>query len=207
MKKFYYGLNVFLVLAIPLMIFSNFSNKKVDIQKKTQSLNTSVFTEGKKLVEESKVLVDDITDSEKHLFDESLSIMETSVSNSLVTGNIITDVLETQVGTMSSYGPDCVGCSGRLGGGYDARSGNYTYNDKTYGTVRIVAGDASYPYGSIVRVKGSKLGEFYAIVLDRGGAIGKGKRFMFDLLFPNESLALGHGTEKGLVFEIVRYGY
>ena len=65
MKKFYYGLNVFLVLAIPLMIFSNFSNKKVDIQKKTQSLNTSVFTEGKKLVEESKVLVDDITDSEK----------------------------------------------------------------------------------------------------------------------------------------------
>ena len=207
MKKFYYGLNVFLVLAIPLMIFSNFSNKKVDIQKKTQSLNTSVFTEGKKLVEESKVLVDDITDSEKNLFDESLSIMETSVSNSLVTGNIITDVLETQVGTMSSYGPDCVGCSWRLGGGYDARSGNYTYNDKTYGTVRIVAGDASYPYGSIVRVKGSKLGEFYAIVLDRGGAIGKGKRFMFDLLFPNESLALGHGTEKGLVFEIVRYGY
>ena len=65
MKKFYYGLHVFLVLAIPLMIFSNFSNKKVDIQKKTQSLNTSVFTEGKKLVEESKVLVDDITDSEK----------------------------------------------------------------------------------------------------------------------------------------------
>ena len=30
---------------------------------------------------------------------------------------------------------------------------------------------------------------------------------MFDLLFPNESLALGHGTENGLVFEIVRYGY
>lgn len=207
MKKFYYGLNVFLVLAIPLMIFSNFSNKKVDISKKTQSLNTSVFTEGKKLIEESKVLVDDITDSEKNLFDESLSIMETSVSNSLVTGNIITDVLETQVGTMSSYGPDCAGCSGRLGGGYDARGGNYTYNDKTYGTVRIVAGDSSYPYGSIVRVKGSKLGEFYAIVLDRGGAIGKGKRFMFDLLYPNESLALGHGTEKGLVFEIVRYGY
>ena len=39
------------------------------------------------------------------------------------------------------------------------------------------------------------------------GAIGKGKRFMFDLLYPNESLALGHGTEKGLVFEIVIYGY
>ena len=141
MKKFYYGLNVFLVLAIPLMIFSNFSNKKVDIQKKTQSLNTSVFTEGKKLVEESKVLVDDITDSEKNLFDESLSIMETSVSNSLVTGNIITDVLETQVGTMSSYGPDCVGCSGRLGGGYDARSGNYTYSDEYLDFYKSAYGD------------------------------------------------------------------
>lgn len=39
MKKFYYGLNVFLVLAIPLMIFSNFSNKKIDIQKKTELVN------------------------------------------------------------------------------------------------------------------------------------------------------------------------
>lgn len=46
MKKFYYGLNVFLVLAIPLMIFLNFSNKKVDIQKKTQSLNTEMHPIG-----------------------------------------------------------------------------------------------------------------------------------------------------------------
>ena len=79
--------------------------------------------------------------------------------------------------------------------------------DLQNGNIRIVAGDASYPYGSIVRVKGSKLGEFYAIVLDRGGAIGKGKRFMFDLLFPSNSVASQFGTEYNLTFEILRYGY
>ena len=119
---------------------------------------------------------------------------------------MITDVLETTTGSMSAYEVNCSGCSGRLGAGVNPLNG-YIYNDATYGNVRIVAGDSGYPYGSIVRIKQSKLGEFYAIVLDRGGAIGKGRRFMFDLLFSSNAEALNYGTENNLTFEVVRYGY
>ncbi len=115
--------------------------------------------------------------------------------------------LETQVGTMSAYGPNCAGCSGHLGGGFDASGGNYIYNDLTYGNVRIVAGDPKYPYGTMIKVSNSKLGEFNAIVLDRGGAIGIGRRFMFDLLFASEAEAASFGTSYDVVFEVLRYGY
>ena len=55
--------------------------------------------------------------------------------------NVTTPSLEKQVGTISAYGPDCRGCSGHLGGGFDASDGSYIYTDPTYGNVRIVAGD------------------------------------------------------------------
>lgn len=45
----------------------------------------------------------------------------------------ISDVLETQIGSLSGYGPDCVGCSGFLASGLDVRSGNIYYSDSTYG--------------------------------------------------------------------------
>lgn len=126
-----------------------------------------------------------------------------STTSPLVSG----DVLETQVGTMSAYGPNCQGCSGHLGGGFDASGGNYIYSDGTFGNVRIVAGDPKYPYGTIVKVSNSKLGDFNAIVLDRGGAIGIGRRFLFDLLFATEADAAAFGTSYDVVFEVLRYGY
>ena len=43
--------------------------------------------------------------------------------------NVTTPSLEKQVGTISAYGPDCRGCSGHLGGGFDASDGSYIYND------------------------------------------------------------------------------
>ena len=120
---------------------------------------------------------------------------------------VVTPVLETVSGAMSAYGPDCAGCSGHLGGGFDASGGNYIYTDATYGNIRIVAGDSKYPYGTIVKVSNSKIGEFNAIVLDRGGDIGVGRRFTFDLLFPTEAEAASFGTNYDCTFDILRYGY
>lgn len=142
-------------------------------------------------------------DTFKSISDEKLTIKKVKITSA----SMIDKVLEKQVGTLSAYGPDCRGCSGHLGGGFDASGGNYTYNDSKYGEVRIVAGDSKYPYGTIVKVKNSKIGDFNAIVLDRGGAIGIGKRFMFDLLFPTEVEAAGFGTSYNIEFEILRYGY
>ena len=115
--------------------------------------------------------------------DEVINNFNSSVNSSIADAKLITDVLETIVGTMSGYGLDCKGCSGVVGARYDARGNNLRYNDPMYGECRIVAGDKKYPYGTIVRVKDSKIGTFNAIILDRGSDIGIGRRYLFDLLF------------------------
>ena len=117
------------------------------------------------------------------------------------------DVLETQVGSLSGYGPDCRGCTGFLSSGRDVRNGNIYYQDSTYGQVRILAGDKSYSYGTIVRVKSSRLGTFLAIVLDRGGSVGFGKSHLFDLLYSSSAEALANEVSYNTTFEILRYGY
>ena len=117
-------------------------------------------------------------------------------------------VLETQIGKMSGYGPDCYGCSGYLASGGYVGEGKIYYNDFTYGKVRIVAADPKYKFGTIVRISNSNLSdEFLAIVLDRGGAIGLDKRCMFDLLYSSEEEANIDGISDDVVFEILRYGY
>ena len=211
MKYLYYGLNIFLILTIPLMLFMNDDSKKIDVSTDLKSLNTSILIEKNEVVDTNTTDETEKVDEEKNVettevINESLNTLERTVSQSVASPQVISDVLETETGAMSAYEVNCSGCSGRLGSGVSPVNG-YTYNDATYGNVRIVAGDSSYPYGTIVRVKGSKLNEFYAIVLDRGGAIGKGRKFMFDLLFSSYGEAINYGTEYGLVFEVVRYGF
>ena len=130
-----------------------------------------------------------------------------SIEMKITNASVMSPILETQVGTMSAYGPNCVGCSGHLGGGFDASDGSYIYNDPTYGNVRIVAGDPQYPYGTIIRISNTKAGDFNAIVLDRGGDIGIGRRFLFDLLFPSESEAAAFGTSYDVTVDVLRFGY
>jgi len=113
-------------------------------------------------------------------------------------------VLETLKGTLTAYTDTHTACGRSVAGG------NIYYNDKQYGKVYIVAGDKSYPCGTIVRFKnmsyfGGK--DIYAIVLDRGGAIGKGKRALFDLLFAKETSANNFGVRRNVTCEILRRGY
>lgn len=114
--------------------------------------------------------------------------------------------LEHAVGSMSSYGPDCVGCNGYLANGFNGMSSIY-YEDPTYGVVRIVAADRKYPFGTIIKVTGSKWGDFNAIVMDRGGNIGFGRRFLFDLLWASEAEAANAGTSYDTSFDVLRLGY
>lgn len=119
-------------------------------------------------------------------------------------------VLSTFVGTMTAYGYDCVGCSGYVGcAPYQwVGDGNIYYEDATYGKVRIVAADRSVPCGSILKIDSSKSDELiYAVVLDRGGAIGFNKRVQIDLLMNNEAETIPHGLAKGTKADILRYGW
>lgn len=116
------------------------------------------------------------------------------------------EVLDVIYGKLSRYGPDCYGCSGYLAYGKYVGNGIIYYYDNYYGNVRILAGDRSYPFGTIVRVSfGDE--SFLGIVLDRGGAIGFNKAALFDLLCPSEYLANIDGVNYNTKFEILRVGF
>lgn len=118
-------------------------------------------------------------------------------------------VLETLVANISGYGHDCYGCtSGYTASGYYIGDGTMYYEDSTYGKIRVVAADKKYQFGTIVRIS-NFINEdtFYAIVLDRGGAIGLDKRIQFDLLYPKNNDAIPVGIQTNVIFEILRLGF
>ena len=198
MKRFYFILNSVLVIIIVGLVFMipESENAKATSSILSKSLTTSLInaTSSEKIIDNTSM-------------DEVISNFTSSVNNSIAEPKLITDVLETIVGTMSGYGLDCKGCSGVVGARYDAKGNNLRYNDPVYGECRIMAGDKKYPYGTIVRVKNSKIGTFNAIVLDRGSDIGIGRRYMFDLLFWTEKESYDCGLSRNTTFEILRYGY
>ncbi len=112
--------------------------------------------------------------------------------------------LKSGTGRVSYYGLNCAGCSGRVGAGKKL-TGVY-YNDPKFGYVRALAAGKEYKYGTIIRISGTPLGTFTGIVLDRGGNIGSGRRFMFDVLVPSEAVAYKYGVSK-IKYEVLRYGY
>ncbi len=118
-------------------------------------------------------------------------------------------VLEEVSGNITAFTPYCEGyCNGYTASGLFVGN-NIFYKDKEFGLVRIVAGDSSYPFGTIIRIKNlDYFGEdVYAIVLDRGGAVGKGKWALFDLLFISENNANDFGVKRNIKCEILRLGY
>ena len=152
-----------------------------------------VIVEEEKVI--SEVVVPEVKEPVQEKFEEKEVIVEPSATventNEVITGN------------MSGYGPDCKGCSGYVSYGMYVGEGNIYYNDKEFGQVRIVAGDKKYKFGTIVKINDSML----AIVLDRGGAIGIGKRFLFDLLYESEAEASKYGVSYNTKFEILRNGF
>jgi len=109
-------------------------------------------------------------------------------------------------GTMTGYGPDCEGCGGRVGCSpyQNVKNGNIYFNDNDFGKVRIIAGDKKIPCGTIIKISNLRnYDEFYAIVLDRGGAI---KGTLFDLLYAKEKDAIALGRASA-TYMIVRWGW
>lgn len=118
------------------------------------------------------------------------------------------EVIKSYYGPMTAYGPDCVGCIGITSSGYNVLNGNIYYHDDTYGNIRIVAADKSLPFGTIIRISGLDVFEtdVLAIVLDRGSAIGFGKKTYFDLLYNSEKETEFFG-KRYATFDILRLGY
>lgn len=121
-------------------------------------------------------------------------------------------VLDTLVGTITGYGPDCFGCSGNTASGHNLHESIY-YDDSEFGVVRILAADKSIPFYSIFRVSGiAGMDPFIAIVLDRGSTVGidncnspQGCLTMFDLAFESETGGVIPLT-RNVTFEMLRSG-
>lgn len=169
----------------------------VEQKKSTDSCNT--FDE----IGNEEVKNKDISKTSEDV-DYNDEILEKIIPVQTVSSSVI-ETLQNEIvyGKMSGYGSDCAGCSGYVSYGKYIGGGDIYYNDSEYGTVRIVAGDKKYKFGTIVKINDGML----AIVLDRGGSIGVGKKFLFDLLYSSEVEANKYGVSNDVKFEILRNGF
>lgn len=222
MKKILSIINLGLAMAMILMISLvhpeesitsvdskiSFVNSKMILVEDTVNVTESVSSEEEK-EEEDTVVEEPKKESTPKKVEVKEEVVEapkqeevplTSNNSSTITA-FVGDKFTAQ---MSGYGAD-IGT--HTASGFDITQTIY-YSDPTYGTVRILSGGKEYPYGTIVKVTGSRVGDFYGIVLDRGGNIGRGegKKFAFDLLFATSREALSFEVSTAQ-FEIVRVGY
>lgn len=227
MNWFYNICNSILIIVIAFVLLFNPSTKSIKNSYDVKCLSTSAFNnvDFKKIESVNIDVNDSVNDTVNDNVNDSVNITAVKEEKKVVsTNNVstisnekvevvntitpvpVSNVIDSISGGLAAYGPDCSGCSGMLSSGFNARNSIY-YNDATYGSVRILAGDKQYPFGTIVRVSGTSIGSFNAIVLDRGGGVGIGKRFLFDLLFPTEHDASIFGSYSNVKFEIMRLGY
>lgn len=163
------------------------------------------------LFEEEKKSDSSLDDTVVPLEDESTKeqevVEEKQEEVAVVEPNLFYDraVLDTLVGTITGYGPDCSGCSGNTASGHNLHESIY-YEDSEFGVVRILAADKSIPFYSIFRVSGiAGMDPFIAIVLDTGGNVGYDKGTLFDLAFESEAGGVIPLTSN-VTFEMLRSG-
>lgn len=214
MKYFINVFNIFLLILIPTIVLKTEANNldTFDVNKDVKYVK-SVILPKKEIEEEKPVVVEEKVKEEEIVVakptpkkEEVVDTPVAAVPETPTPVETTTDAIKTLVGSMTAYGGDCSGCSGVTATGHNLYNSIY-YSDPTYGSVRIVAGDRSLPFGTIVRANNTKLGTFLAIVLDRGGGIGIGRRHLFDLAYTTEADASSFGVDYNISFDILREGY
>lgn len=210
-------INCFLVIVLLGMLVNvSVTTGQGSVYNQQKEINGGDFvylsTQRTKVVEGKEPVIEEkIEEKEESQQSEELPKEEdTTVPSGKIeapTEEIKSEVIETFTGKVSGYGPDCRGCSGFTSSGFDIYANGIYYPDSEYGNVRVVAGDPKYAFGTIVRMKNTSFSKepIVAIVLDRGGAIGIGRAYDFDLLF--ESEASTTGVSKNVTFEILRLGF
>lgn len=112
---------------------------------------------------------------------------------------------DTYTGDLTGYVADCPLCSGKLAclPNYYVLDGTDTYNDISYGTVKIVASSKNLPCGSIIRFNKQSISNdpIIAIVLDRGVLNSD-----LDLLTPELNYALRVGRSS-ITYDVLRSGW
>lgn len=216
-----------ILLGALFLIVSIHSKSEVNFKvnsKEMDKLSWAVYDSGEVLVkDEEPVVKEEIKEEikEEPVVQEEV-IQEVEEDKYFMNNQII----NTYTGILTGYGPDCYGCGNRVTNKVSTASGYHianivdgniepaftiTYTDSEYGEVRILAGDSTLPYKTIVRVTVPNEEPIIGIVLDRGSTVGfencrskNGCLTTFDLLYETESSA--RGKLYNVVFDILRIG-
>ncbi len=216
-----------ILLGALFLIVSIHSKSEVNFKvnsKEMDKLSWAVYDSGEVLVkDEEPVVKEEIKEEikEEPVVQEEV-IQEVEEDKYFMNNQII----NTYTGILTGYGPDCYGCGNRVTNKVSTASGYHianivdgniepaftiTYTDSEYGEVRILAGDSTLPYKTIVRVTVPNEEPIIGIVLDRGSTVGfencrskNGCLTTFDLLYETESSA--RGKLNNVVFDILRIG-
>ena len=224
------------ILVGALFLIFTISNKSeinftVDSEE-IESLSQFVYkvTEDKIEIQETNNIVEkkesDVKVIENNVIEEVVIEKEIEIEEKQDNYFMNKEVISTYTGILTGYGPDCYGCGNFNTNKVSTASGYHiadivdgviqpaftiTYNDSEFGEVRVVAGDSTLPYNSIVRITIPNQEPIMAIVLDRGSTVGfenckspNGCLTNFDLLFATESEAIG--KTYNVTFEVLRIG-
>ena len=225
MKRTIYIINAILFMGCCLLVSTTTPDVKgIDVNNKITYVNSDAITK-EEVIEVAPVEIVEEVEEEPEVVEEEVQeeVVEEEPKEEVVVGKdeIIEDntpidsspdeevyipsitVGSIFTGTMSGYGSDI---------GSLTASGHYIgdsiyYPDSTYGNIRILAGDRSIPFGTVIEVSNSNAGSFMGIVLDTGRNIGFGKIYDFDLLFETSREALNYGVSRNVSFKILRVGY
>lgn len=218
-------LNLLLISLVSLTGFVDYTQETRDIIMKNKDANLTV--------ESSVIRYDTVTK-----YNDALT---TDVKNVLVSGqdgivyvdnngNVVKTIQEkvdevievgtinphSYLGTLTAYGPDCVGCTGQVacttreGYGHNLYTDGIKYTDSTYGEVRILAAYLpEFPCGTVIDYKDSNGNIETGIVLDTGGAMinawNRGQ-VLIDLAYPSEQSGI-MGTKFNVRFDVKRFGW
>ncbi len=157
-----------------------------------------LFVESSNNIKETKVLNDNYNKS------IDLSTMALKLKEDIA--NDLYSAKDTFTGDLTGYTADCPLCSGRLAclPNYYVMDGTDTYQDISYGEVKIVASSKNLPCGSIIRFHKERISEdpIIAIVLDRG-VLGND----IDLLTPEVSYANSYVGRSVITYDVLRNGW
>ena len=225
MKRTIYIINAILFMGCCLLVSTTTPDvKDIDVNNKITYVNSDAIKKEEEIEVAPVEVIEEVVEEEP-VEEESLQekVIEEEPKEEVVVGKdeVIEDntpidsssdeevyipsitVGSVFTGTMSGYGSDI---------GSLTASGHYIgdsiyYSDSTYGNIRILAGDRSIPFGTVIRVSNSNAGSFIGIVLDTGRNIGFDRLYDFDLLFETSKEAIKYGVSKNVTFEILRVGY
>lgn len=156
------------------------------------------FVESSNNIKETKVLNDNYNKS------IDLSTMALKLKEDIQ--NDLYSAKDTFTGDLTGYTADCPLCSGRLAclPNYYVLDGTDTYQDVSYGEVKIVASSKNLPCGSIIRFNKERISDepIIAIVLDRG-VLGND----IDLLTPEVSYANSYVGRSVITYDVLRNGW